>query len=284
MEGIDCVTQLTTQSALALKSAGMAAVGRYLGYRLGWWKALTPEELQAIHKAGLSLLLIWESNPTFAGYFSFTQGLSDVKEAVGEAVYLGAPKGSALYFTVDFDAQAGDMPAILDYFHGVREGIGEYLVGAYGSYAVMNALKYSPYPPDKSWQTYAWSGGQVFEGSHVYQYENNVTIEGIPADRDLIKSEPGAWPEIGGRNVNEGILIFGPNDFPTATYLAAALGNEVAIFMRKPDSTPPKAIQSAKHLYVVGGPASGVDHPNQTILTGKTWFDTVAAVAKNLGY
>ncbi|WP_240986910.1 glycoside hydrolase domain-containing protein [Acididesulfobacillus acetoxydans] len=93
---MDCVTRLATQSALALKSAGIAAVGRYLGCCSGSWKALTPAELQAIHKAGLSLLLIWETNPTFAGYFSFAQGLSDAKEAVGEAGYLGAPKGSAL--------------------------------------------------------------------------------------------------------------------------------------------------------------------------------------------
>ncbi|WP_240986319.1 hypothetical protein [Acididesulfobacillus acetoxydans] len=174
------------------------------------------------------------------------------------------------------------MPAILDYFCAVREGIGQYLVGAYGSYAVMKALQSSPYPPDKYWQTYAWSGGQVFEGN-VYQYENNVTIGGIPADRDLIKSEPGAWPEIGVRDVNEGILIFGPNDFIAATYLAASLGNEAAIFMRQADGTAPTAIQAVKHLYVVGGPASGVDHPNQTVLAGKTWFGTVAAVAKELG-
>ena len=84
--------------------------------------------------------------------------------------------------------------------------------------------------------------------------------------------------------VDEGILIFGPDDVVTAKYLAATLGNEVAIFMRNPDRTAPGAIKSAKHLYVVGGDQNGVGHPNQTVLAGLTWFDTVAAVGKKLGY
>ena len=283
MEAMDCTTRLTAQSAETVKSAGIVAVGRYLGYKNHTWsKTLTPDELQAIHTAGLSVVLIWESDPTFAGYFSYAKGEADAKSAVEEAAYLGAPKDTVIYFTVDFDAQASNMAAIADYFHGVREGIGQYLVGAYGSYSVMKALKSSAYPPDKYWQTYAWSGGQIFAGN-LYQYQNSVTIGGIPADRDKINTAPGAWPEIGGTAVNEGILIFGPDDFISAKYLTATLKNEVAIFMRKSDGTPPETIQSAKHLYVVGGPVSGVDHPNQTVLAGRTWFDTVAAVGKKLG-
>ncbi|SPF47253.1 N-acetylmuramoyl-L-alanine amidase [Candidatus Desulfosporosinus infrequens] len=88
----------------------------------------------------------------------------------------------------------------------------------------------------------------------------------------------------GGETVEEGILIFGPDDFVTAKSLAATLKNEVAIFMRKSDGTAPTAIKSAKHLYVVGGDQKGVGHPNETVLAGVTWFDTVAAVAKKLGY
>ncbi len=88
----------------------------------------------------------------------------------------------------------------------------------------------------------------------------------------------------GGETVDEGILIFGPDDFVTAKGLAATLGNEVAIFMRKSDGTAPVASKTVKHLYVVGGDQKGVGHPNQTVLAGLTWFDTVAAVGKKLGY
>lgn len=88
----------------------------------------------------------------------------------------------------------------------------------------------------------------------------------------------------GGEMVDEGILVFGPDDLVTAKILAATLGNEVAIFMRKSDGTAPDGIRKIKHLYVVGGDQKGVGHPNQTILAGVTWFDTVAAVGKKLGY
>jgi hypothetical protein len=85
-----------------------------------------------------------------------------------------------------------------------------------------------------------------------------------------------------GDTVNEGILIFGPDDFVTANRLAATLGNEVAIFMRKSDGAAPEATRAVGHLYVIGG--SGVGHPNETVLAGANWFATVAAVAKKLGY
>lgn len=83
-------------------------------------------------------------------------------------------------------------------------------------------------------------------------------------------------------SVDEGILIYGPDDFVPARRFSATLNNEVAIFIRNDDSTPPAAIKSAKHLFVIGG--GEVNHPNQTILTGKDWFATVAAVGNKLGY
>lgn len=75
-----------------------------------------------------------------------------------------------------------------------------------------------------------------------------------------------------------GILIFGPDDFVPARRLAATLNNEVAIFMRNVLGIPPAAIKTVKHLFVIGG--SEVNHPNQTILAGVNWFETVAEVGK----
>ncbi len=437
MEAMDCATRLNAQSAAAAKAAGIVAVGRYLGYKNHTWsKTLTPDELKVIHAAGLSVFLIWESDPTFAGYFAYSQGAADAKAAVEEANFLGAPKGTAIYFTVDFDAQAANMAAIIAYFEGVRAGIGQYLVGVYGSNAVCTALKNSNNKPDRYWQTYAWSGGSVFAGN-IYQYQNGVTIAGISADRDRTNTAPGAWPEVtvaqaapvahgapantigtlvitspiglnlrqqpnttstilaaipnkttcpvfeasqgwyevtyGGHmgwvsgkyvtytakpvpkpvtppvtqtittktptaaaepaqtaapstvtkmattptsapsvptasivatpaqtsvtpvssaqtatpattaaSLDNGILIFTDKDFVTAEYLASSLGDTVAIFVLKMDGTPPASIALAKHLFVIGELAGGVNHPNQTVLTGQDWFQTVAAVAKEI--
>jgi len=137
-----------------------------------------------------------------------------------EAAYLGAPKSAAVYFTVDFDAQTGDMSAIIEYFRGVREGLaGQYPVGAYGSYSVLQALQTSASAPDKYFQTYAWSKGLVFSGNNVYQYQNDVTLQGIDVDHDTIQYNSGCWPEIEGK-MNYLVLYYGDADLQIAADLA----------------------------------------------------------------
>lgn len=223
MQAIDCSTRLNAASVAALKQVGIQAVGRYLGYNLGWWKSLTPDELQAIRAAGLSVWLIWESNPTYVGYFSYQRGFNDAQAAIKETQFLGAPKDAAIYFTVDYDVQQGDMAAIIDYFRGVRDSMaGQYLIGAYGSYQVMEALKNSPYAPDKYFQTYAWSAGQEFP-AHIYQWQNDATIQGMAVDQDTINENAGLWPEIGGNDV-ENIVIYADGDVGTALLKSYELG------------------------------------------------------------
>lgn len=193
---LDCSTRLTAANVQALKSAGYKVIGRYLGAKTTTWsKTITPEELQLIHGAGMSVLLIWESSPTNAAYFTTAQGVADAKQAMEEMQYLGAPKTAAIYFVVDYDVQSSDMAAIEAYFKAIYEAVnGAYLVGAYGSYAVVSALWQTGYV-DKFMQTYAWSVGQLFNG-HVYQYQNNVTVSGINADLNAVFAAPGAWPEV----------------------------------------------------------------------------------------
>ena len=283
MEAIDCSTKLTSTTAAALKAAGIVAVGRYLGFKnMGWSKSLTPDELKVIQGAGLSVFLIWESNPTTAGYFSYSKGVSDAKSALEEAVYLGAPNSTVIFFTVDFDAQTSDMAPIIEYFNGVRDGLnGQYLVGAYGSYSVLQELKASSYAPDKYFQAYAWSSGMVFSVNDIYQYQNDVILQGIAVDHDTIKYYSGCWPEIGGNDVlNVAVLLLTKEDYWAGSDVAVKNGN-CAIFVRPADESVPADAMSAKQLIVVGGPTT--KHPNEVLLSGNTKYDTAAAVAKYLG-
>ena len=269
MQAIDCCDTLTPTSASALKSSGMAAVGRYLGFKTRHWsKSISPDEAKVIHDAGLSLVLIWESNPTFAGYFSYGGGVYDAQVAAEEADWLGADEGTAIYFTVDYDAQSGDMGAIVEYFRGIREAMrGRYAIGVYGSYAVMQALKSSAYAPDKYWQTYAWSGGQVFQENHIYQYSNDVTLDGMAVDRDQIQNLAGTWPELGGENVKNAVMYFSVNDFSVGKIVSDKLGG-CAMFCRNANNANihPDA-KAAGHLVVVGG-APVTDRANVTNCCG----------------
>jgi LysM repeat protein len=188
VNGFDCATKLTAISAKALKEAGFDFVARYLGNS---WKTFDLEEAKAIQSASLKLISIYETSPTSVFYFTKSQGISDAKAAYDYAKVVGQPIGTAIYFTVDYDAQDAHMGAILAYLDGLKETLKEYKIGLYGSYSVMNAVKGKV---DYYWQTYAWSHGQIADFIHMHQYENGVTIAGVQLDRNDVKKDPGAWP------------------------------------------------------------------------------------------
>jgi|GEM_PF-1979977 Domain of unknown function (DUF1906). len=291
MNGIDCATRLTETTAQVLKSAGIKAVGRYLGHTL--WNGLTSAEVKAIHDTGLMLFLILELSPTKASYFSYAKGVSDAQFALAEAQALGAPKGVCIYFTVDYEAQAGDMAAIAEYFRGVHTVLtGKYLVGAYGSYKVMIALQKADYPPDRYFQTYAWSYGAKAP-NHIYQYSNDVTVAGVSLDQDYVNDDAGLWAPTGSYQMQNtkivkesvdvlevAVLLNTKEDFWAGADVAAKNGN-CAVFVRGSDKSIPSEAMSAKKLIVIGGATTG--HPNEVLLSGKTKFDTAQAVGKYLG-
>jgi hypothetical protein len=196
MRGVDCSTRLTPSAAALLKAKGVAAVGRYLGYHTKpWSKTLAPDEVRVLHDAGLSIFSIWEANPTHAEYFSSARGVSDAQIACTEAKFIGQPRGSAIYFTVDCDAR--DIQPILEYFRGVHSAMHpDYKIGVYGPYHVLAALSESQAPPDFYYQTYAWSNGRLFPKANLYQYENDVNLFGLEVDKDALFSAIGAWPEV----------------------------------------------------------------------------------------
>ena len=80
--------------------------------------------------------------------------------------------------------------------------------------------------------------------------------------------------------LNVAVLLFSKDDFWSGTDVAAKNGN-CAVFVRPVDRSVPKDAMSAKHLIVVGGGSTG--HPNETLLSGNTKYDTALAVKKYLG-
>jgi hypothetical protein len=191
VNAIDCATKLNATSAKALAKAGVTHVGRYLGHS---WKGLELNEVDAIKGAGLKIFSIFEKAATKVSYFTATQGKSDALEADNLALALGQPQDTAIYFTVDYDAQAKDFPAILAYFKAVRANLITYKMGVYGSYSVLTYLQ-SQGIGDYYFQTYAWSGNNRCKFNHIYQFQNGKTLAGISVDFDnLEKPEIGAWP------------------------------------------------------------------------------------------
>jgi len=76
------------------------------------------------------------------------------------------------------------------------------------------------------------------------------------------------------------IVVYGPDDLVSARRVAVVKGG-CAIFIRSADGKAPLDVFKAKQLIIIGGATVG--HPNEVLVTGDSWFNTVASVNKFLG-
>src|SRR5439155_26120068 len=113
-----------------LKTSGVDAIARYLTASMGDARQLTTREVADAHAAGLGVIFVFEMNPTYPGYFTFAQGVSDCQNAHARLIDLGAPVPSVVYFTVDTNI----VPALTTtYFDGIESVAGDAVtVGGYG--------------------------------------------------------------------------------------------------------------------------------------------------------
>lgn len=182
VKGIDCAAKLTARTAAAIRTGGYAFAGRYLVPNSAAlaWKALTGAEAKAITGAGLRLLTVWE---TAAGRTrgGAAAGASDGAGALKCAREIGMPAGGIIYFAVDYDAQADEMAAIEAYLRAARANTGEYEIGVYGSYGVVEAMARRG-ACKGFWQCVAWSYGKKSAYLNVYQGWLDQKVAGISVD------------------------------------------------------------------------------------------------------
>lgn len=174
VKGIDCAAALTAEKAQIFKELGYEFVGRYFCPD-GEWKRLERWEAHAISAAGLRLLCVWETTANRAKG-GMAAGAADGARAYNQALELSMPKDGVIYFAVDYDAQPADFDAIAAYLKAARQQTGEYKVGVYGSYRVIEAM-YERFGDELAyWQCVAWSYGKISDHHDVYQAEWNVKI------------------------------------------------------------------------------------------------------------
>ena len=140
----DTSTRLTVNTAKALRDLGYLEVGRYLtNAKTGDFdKKMTSEEIQAIRESGLKVFPIFQTYGGESSYFTKSQGMQDATDAVEAAKNLGFPKGTVIYFAVDYDVLTADIEEhIVPYFSGIHERLGNlFQVGVYGPRMVCNTL------------------------------------------------------------------------------------------------------------------------------------------------
>ena len=121
IQGFDCATKLTSASAVKLKNAGFNFALRYLGNS---WKSFDKAEVMIIQKAGLDLCSIYQTSANNSSYFSKDQGKKDGRQATTWANNVGQPKGSVIYFAVDYAADGrSQLNNVKSYFEGVKSSL-----------------------------------------------------------------------------------------------------------------------------------------------------------------
>ncbi|WP_053731748.1 glycoside hydrolase domain-containing protein [Nocardia sp. NRRL S-836] len=145
---LDCVTQITTARAQALRQQGYLYVGRYLSNvpNTTLNKKIQDGELSVITGNGLRVFPIYQTYGGEAAYFNRAQGRGDAFAAIDRAKFYGFKRGTRIYFAVDYDAydyQVTDN--IIPHFEGIKSvmdqfGVG-FQIGIYGPRNVCSRVR-----------------------------------------------------------------------------------------------------------------------------------------------
>lgn len=189
-KGFDCATPLTANTALLFASQGYSFVCRYLASQNSW-KRLTANEAIICSDAGLWIVSVFERGATNA-LSGASQGREDGILALRYAQEVGQPEGSVIYAAVDTDTNSTHYNTIESYLRAFDEQISGYELGIYGEYEICNEMKKRGVV-NKVWQTYAWSRGAKMVDPNIYQFENDVVVNGIGIDRDTSDGDAGGW-------------------------------------------------------------------------------------------
>lgn len=179
IEGVDYSYARPTPAGL--KAAGKHFAVRYITNPGRGNKGIDAAEYGALKANGVAVVVVYEA--TAGGMKNGRgQGVTDAKAAEHNLKNIaGLGDNLPVYFACDWDATPGDQTAINAYLDGAASVIGRDRVGIYGGYYPVKRARDAK-KATWLWQTYAWSGGQVLSGIHLYQYKNGVPLAGGTVD------------------------------------------------------------------------------------------------------
>ncbi len=164
--------------AQRISGAGVCFVGRYYRSNASSWPKLTASEAKVLSAAGLQVVALWESASDRPSYFTYSHGVRDAAAAYAEALQVGQPTSTPIYFAVDFDASEAEIEnQVAAYFEGLAAGFkaasrnGErFAIGVYGSGATCRWLRDKGLAT-KSWLALStgWSGSHDFDDWDIRQ-------------------------------------------------------------------------------------------------------------------
>jgi uncharacterized protein YgiM (DUF1202 family) len=127
--GIDWALRYSYETYKKFSDAGYSFAVRYYTAtpEAGVKDALTREEAIDISTAGMDVVTVYQDSNNSVSSFTFERGYEQCSNAIKQATEVGQPKGTPIYFAVDFDVVTeSDKAAVSNYFKGVNSAIEEY--------------------------------------------------------------------------------------------------------------------------------------------------------------
>lgn len=212
-QAVDASEPVTQKFLFAMRALGVKTVIRYYDQVDETLRGKTPklEELKLLAANGMNVLGVFQHNNrwknertgalyhTFDGNYAAQRGPADAKRALELAKLWHQPMGSAIYFGVDFDADAAQMKQVLIYatnFAKVARAAG-FKVGVYGSGDTLKQLK-SAGLVDFTWvsQSTGFSGTKAYTASNAWNLLQAMPKDcgGINVDFDKVNGvDFGQW-------------------------------------------------------------------------------------------
>jgi hypothetical protein len=158
------------------KNGGADGIAHYLTASMSDPREINRQELEDSHAVDLAVHLVYEMNPTYAGYFTFAQGAEDCRQAQARLVDLGAPEGTVVYFTVDVNI---DPNLTVEYFNGVASAVTPKIIaGCYGFQRMCEfAFQRFPNVGKHLWQTYGTRTVPLELWQHLQETRCGVEVD-----------------------------------------------------------------------------------------------------------
>lgn len=177
VRGFDCYAGVLPQVMLAKAAAfGCKFVIHYYGGSSH--KDLTKQSAIETTNNGMLVGAVWESAGDNPESFSSETGTENARAALSFAEHVGQPKGSAIYFAVDFGPTLVQLTNnVLPYLAAAKLVLAAagYKLGVYGAGDVLAAAMKAGVAD------YDWLGGAMgWPGSRAYQ--NPALAQGLPSD------------------------------------------------------------------------------------------------------
>ncbi|MFD4025121.1 glycoside hydrolase domain-containing protein [Streptomyces sp. NPDC058576] len=179
--GSDTRFVINADRARWLKNNDYQIVGRYLySPDPKFEKEILPGELEVILNAGLKFFPIMQVHGRDVTEYTYTTGFQHALIAHEKATTFGIPRGSVIYFAVDYDATQDQMdPYVVKYYQGVVAGLADrgkkYVHGVYGSRNVCINVT------NKTYARYSFVSGMSwgFSGNLGYPLPANWSLNQI---------------------------------------------------------------------------------------------------------